>query len=1010
MGFIACPCGTIVKNIHALKSHQGRMAAKGHPCPTNNNFEAPNTIVLEPHLARQPDPVQTAARTPLPVDQSDPPTIQETLPSSPTTETLTNDGQSPPIANPADVTAENAATAPPMGSPPPSGAPAIHPLPQSPLTSSCIPPADSNPEPLFHPHPLPLPRPSLLPVPAITDAEESILLSRFHSLALFPNATRPLQGSVRRAFVKKVTQLSTAYLEDPSSRNLLNLLFLPKQGLFPEGSRTPARKKVERLNRFPFVPWMEPPERRHQDRLLTPAARATKAKNLVEQGKLSRATRALLNQTATAPRNAETLAKLKTLHPEASVSAPFRESQGSLRLRPIDKRSFITAEDLRKMSTEKSPGISGWAAVFIHAAASSDKFVEFMCELTSRIYHGIASGREYLSAALLIPLAKPNGGVRPIAIGEMFYRIAAKSILHSVALSSATDAMQFGAAGRGGVEPVIYRLQQLCDGDFDDGITGVSSLDFSNAFNSLNRFTLASSVYRHCPELYCCTEWAYGHHSSLVVPWDDRVELLSSEEGVRQGDPLGPLLFSIGIRDTLDSLASHLVISRANVPSYLDDIYVMETRDGGSLEAIRDFFAASGTGLSLNFDKSSFTPLSSLRAEGIHVGPRSQLAALGTLIGPLAKRQSFVSQQVDDLEKDLENLAALPRQHALLLLRQCFFPRLRHLLRCMDQTGLANLWSRLDSLLRSSFEAIRNCRQHAPHTPMITSLPVDMGGLGLLSYVECSVHARRAHVSLCRRSWGLDDDGPATSQRELCRQAFSARREQWLLSLRPDEQAVFLDNASPLGNRWIHTIPFFPSLSLPDRAVSAALHYRTLTTGGAADCSACHQRNTIGHDETCLGRKQFRLARHEAVKLLLVNAIRTCPDSQVQVEPTVPGTSDRTDFRWTSPYAPNGSSMEFDVTISTPAAPSALASWRNIADGKGALRQWISELETRKQNRYASAAQTEFCPLVLLAGGTTNRGLTALLSALRLADVNVGHLKCLLSLTLVRLRAMCFRF
>jgi hypothetical protein len=49
---------------------------------------------------------------------------------------------------------------------------------------------------------------------------------------------------------------------------------------------------------------------------------------------------------------------------------------------------------------------------------------------------------------------------------------------------------------------------------------------------------------------------------------------LSSAQGVRQGDPLSPLMFSLGIRQLLADLASALGSQRL-ILAYLEDIYIL---------------------------------------------------------------------------------------------------------------------------------------------------------------------------------------------------------------------------------------------------------------------------------------------------------------------------------------------------------------------------------------------------------------------------------------------------
>jgi len=57
-------------------------------------------------------------------------------------------------------------------------------------------------------------------------------------------------------------------------------------------------------------------------------------------------------------------------------------------------------------------------------------------------------------------------------------------------------------------------------------------------------------------------------------PRPRRQHILQSATGVRQGDPLGPLLLSLAIRPLLDRLSTFLGTDHL-VLAYLDDVYVL---------------------------------------------------------------------------------------------------------------------------------------------------------------------------------------------------------------------------------------------------------------------------------------------------------------------------------------------------------------------------------------------------------------------------------------------------
>jgi len=142
---------------------------------------------------------------------------------------------------------------------------------------------------------------------------------------------------------------------------------------------------------------------------------------------------------------------------------------------------------------------------------------------------------------------------------------------------------QLGVGIPGGCGAAIHSARRYLEALPPDHI--VVKLDFSNAFNSLRRFDMLSTVHSRIPDLYsyCCSAYSppsvlfYGSHTVL------------SQEGPQQGDPLGPLLFCNTIRPLLSSLKSDLKLG------YLDDISL-----GGPVDrVVSDIIQISKVGCSM---------------------------------------------------------------------------------------------------------------------------------------------------------------------------------------------------------------------------------------------------------------------------------------------------------------------------------------------------------------------------------------------------------------------------
>ena len=159
----------------------------------------------------------------------------------------------------------------------------------------------------------------------------------------------------------------------------------------------------------------------------------------------------------------------------------------------------------------------------------------------------------WLAGAPLIALPKKNGSFRPIAVGEVIRRLASRLCCLAVRPQLPDIFLPYNQVGvgiRGGLEVAVHSLRQgLSDWGSEADLCCIK-IDMQNAFNECNRSTFLHRLHSVLPELeawvrwcYCCSgELRFGPHQ------------LRSSAGVQQGDPLGPLLFSLVLLDLLDQV------------------------------------------------------------------------------------------------------------------------------------------------------------------------------------------------------------------------------------------------------------------------------------------------------------------------------------------------------------------------------------------------------------------------------------------------------------------------
>ena len=102
----------------------------------------------------------------------------------------------------------------------------------------------------------------------------------------------------------------------------------------------------------------------------------------------------------------------------------------------------------------------------------------------------------------LLALEKKSGDIRPIAVGYVWRRLAAKCV-KSFAIIKLVDYFsptQLGVGIPVGCEAAVHANRRFIESMPDDFV--VAKCDFANAFNSLHRDALLQAVADKVPEIY----------------------------------------------------------------------------------------------------------------------------------------------------------------------------------------------------------------------------------------------------------------------------------------------------------------------------------------------------------------------------------------------------------------------------------------------------------------------------------------------------------------------------
>jgi hypothetical protein len=857
-------------------------------------------------------------------------------------------------------------------------------------------------------------------------------LDRFMALAALPRPKKPPPGPIASAFTACCGRLAKAYLTNPCEETLLAILAVPKLGLLAGA----AGSVYKRLRIFPNVDWPDSPPPPSfvtgatdgdasaeleeaaldddDDPLVSERSQRSRIKaavQAVEEGFIGRAVRILTEESSVAPLTADTVRIMQDKHPRGQ-SKPFSKSIGNPPAGGLPDAMEVSAA-FRSIPSDTASGLSGWSPLLVRLASRNDDFEDFLVKLTGQVVQGTAPGKQMLCASLLMGLTKPNGDLRPIAIPELFYRgvmkCAAKKYVHARSLAP----FQYGVGTPGGVETIIHTIEEALDSAPGTGYTHLVQLDFKNAFNSIPRKCIAQGLLKNCPSLFRAARWAYHEPTPLVMCQNGSMVVLESSEGVRQGDPIGPFCWSVGARKQLEYVVE--AVPGIAASAYMDDVTVLGSRPGLLKEIAQALQDAPVRAVSLNLSKSSEHLMEDIRARGLRL--------LGTCVGSENARREFLIEKIRSEKSLLQSLSDLPHQHGLLVLRFSVQQNLRHLARSLDPSGLWDLWEVYDKLLHATVARFRDASHSLRTDHVLFSLPVRMGGLGVPSFGFVIPHARFAMKELASHTIA-DRHGFATAgfpqrQRQLMQPIWDETLEQLLQGLTHEQRLLVVDSSSKVGCKWLTSIPYFGTLRLSNKAVSCALHYRTLCPSRGAICPSCAKDNLPGHDELCAMRANYRLARHEIVKKVLVSHLRSVEGCTVEVEPMVPGSGLRTDFRVTGPAAHSGVASEYDLTIVAPTSVDALRFPARVTASSSStplqdvvrktLRSYLTDVSEAKRKKYDGRTVSRFAPLAMTSGGTLSRSSRIVFAHWRsLSPAPFPFLLSHLSVLLVRARAENF--
>jgi hypothetical protein len=482
------------------------------------------------------------------------------------------------------------------------------------------------------------------------------------------------------------------------------------------------------------------------------AANIRRATECAQDARYGKAVAALLS-LGTAPVSEASVAEMKLKHPEAlPPTLPVGEVPDAVQFDEL-----LVRKKLEGFPTGSAAGASATRPQFLKDIIScpnklvGDAALTALTRLTNHMVAGNAP-RElapFIAGAPLMALVKRDGGLRPIAIGETIRRLVSKCCCEATIEDAKIifGPLQVGVATQGGAEASIHAVRRLATEFGDDPGKIMLKVDFANAFNVVDRSEMLARVHGQLPGLYRWVEYCYSQPAFLFFGSC----VLLSMAGVQQGDPLGPLLFSL----VLHPLALKI---QERFPSL--DLCVWYLDDGTIIGPVSEVFQAfellqregPALGLHLNVQKNELwwpnragsdpfpAEVDRVSNEGVKL--------LGAPIGTREFITEFVKKKLKALEEVCRRLREVDdAQVEFGLFRGCLsYNKINHLLRTCPPDLLRQASSQFDSHFHSIVAEILRVPTLSDEQWCQASLPVRFAGLGVN---QTRLIARSAYIGSC---------------------------------------------------------------------------------------------------------------------------------------------------------------------------------------------------------------------------------------------------------------------
>lgn len=437
----------------------------------------------------------------------------------------------------------------------------------------------------------------------------------------------------------------------------------------------------------------------------------------------------------------------------------------------------------------------------------------------------------------------------------------------------------------------------------------ISTLDLRKAFDTVSHRSIYRSLRRFCvePKIIELVKDNYTNIFTTLTAAGRTSRPIDINRGVKQGDPLSPILFNMVVDEFLCALKAReagLSINGVRIPAlaYADDMVLLAETGRDMQKVVREAeHHLERRGMTLNATKSTnFTCRLVPKKKKLYVSTDTRIYIAGGFLKPITVVDQFKylgysfsvtgakETSLTELPEQLRRIERGPLKphQKLLLLKYYLCPRYNYILQNPD-ISLKTLRN-ADRLLRASVKKILHLPAQTPNAALYC--PIKQGGLGITSFQH---RIPGILLSRIRKIQRVQDPQLHTAIGTEYYQHLCTRLSRWLQECGESARSVagywaarleastsggglWQVSGNPSSSGWLETPPVF--WSGQDFVKAVLLRFNLLPTHGGVHnrsgqtrCRAgCARRETVCHVlQGCPVTHYNRIRRHDRVASLL---------------------------------------------------------------------------------------------------------------------------------------------